>query len=231
MVDHDYNLGFVPDIDPVCNDTSVTLNIGSNVPDGAILQIIMMDDSLAEMYDDTFEVHDKTATCTIELTDNTPKEYSAMIMLQFNAEEVVQPEIVRDVYGDYGEFMLGVNAQEANFTDGIVGKNGIYNFSVYYPSRQAILDEQNKPDLELVSYENKTEQYGSRYVVGIVKNNTESTYGYVQIDISMFDKDGNLLGSTLDNVNDLGPGGTWKFKALIYDDDCTNYKITDVSGF
>ena len=38
-------------------------------------------------------------------------------------------------------------------------------------------------------------------------------------------------GSTLANVNNLEPGGTWEFKAMVTDDDFTSYKIVDVTGF
>ena len=70
----------------------------------------------------------------------------------------------------------------------------------------------------------------SRYVTGQVKNNTDKNYSYVQIEIKMY-KDDTVLGSTLDNMNNLGPGETWQFKALITDNECNKYTIVGVTGF
>lgn len=89
--------------------------------------------------------------------------------------------------------------------------------------------EETKADLEILSYENLSEG-GLRYVTGEIRNNTNKSYSYVQVEINMY-KDDTVLGSTLANVNNLGPGETWKFKALITDDDCNRYTIKDVTGF
>ena len=48
--------------------------------------------------------------------------------------------------------------------------------------------------------------------------------------IHMF-KDDTVLGSTLDNMNNLGPGETWQFKAIITDNECNKYTIVGVTGF
>lgn len=51
-------------------------------------------------------------------------------------------------------------------------------------------------------------------VSGILKNNTDKEKSYVQIEIPVYDAEGNKLGDALDNISNLEPGGTWKFKAL-----------------
>lgn len=84
-------------------------------------------------------------------------------------------------------------------------------------------------NLQVVSHDSVAEEY-SRYVVGKIKNNTSHTYSYVQVEINLYNGDA-LIGSTLDNVNNLEPGQTWEFKAIITDDNCTSYKIVDVTGF
>jgi len=68
-------------------------------------------------------------------------------------------------------------------------------------------------------------------VVGTVKNNTDKEYSYVQVEINLYDDSGAQVGSTLDNTNNLEPGGTWKFKAVIMEDNATKYRIKDISGF
>lgn len=92
-------------------------------------------------------------------------------------------------------------------------------------------EPQKKPNLEVVDHKPESGEYGTRYVTGTIKNNTNKTYSYVQVQINLYDKDGAQVGSTMDNTTNLEPGGVWKFKALILDDDATKYKIVEVTGF
>lgn len=89
--------------------------------------------------------------------------------------------------------------------------------------------EEKKEDLELLSYDSISDNY-IRYAVGEIKNNTDKTYSYVQVEINLYSGD-SLVGSTLDNVNNLEPGDTWKFKAPILEEDCDSFKIVDITGF
>lgn len=59
----------------------------------------------------------------------------------------------------------------------------------------------------------ESDQFAS-YVTGVIKNNTNSDRSYVQVTFPCYDKDGNKLGDAMDNVQDLGAGKTWKFKAM-----------------
>lgn len=87
----------------------------------------------------------------------------------------------------------------------------------------------NRPDLEVLSYTTETQGY-IRYVTGEVRNNAKRKYGYIQIEINLY-SGGALVGSTLDNVNNLGTGDIWKFKAPIFETNADQYKIINVSGF
>jgi len=70
------------------------------------------------------------------------------------------------------------------------------------------------------------------YIEGIVKNKKDKDYSYVQIEFVCYDKDGNNLGTALDNTNSLLANQTWKFKAtaMISDvneiDHCDYHNIT-----
>lgn len=86
------------------------------------------------------------------------------------------------------------------------------------------------PDLELMEFSGETDKF-NRYVVGKIKNNTDKEYSYVQVEISLYDGEGNQVGSTLDNVNNLAAGGTWKFKAIIIEDSATKFEIKNITGF
>lgn len=93
------------------------------------------------------------------------------------------------------------------------------------PSSQAKV-----PDLEVVEHSPVSEEY-ARYIVGTVKNNTNKKYEYVQVSINLYDKTGAQVGSTMANVNNLEPHGTWKFKAIVLEDNTAKYKIDKVTGF
>ena len=54
----------------------------------------------------------------------------------------------------------------------------------------------------------------SHYIEGTVKNNRDKDYSYVQIEFICYDKDGNNLGTAIDNTNNLLGQQTWKFKAI-----------------
>lgn len=86
-------------------------------------------------------------------------------------------------------------------------------------------------DLQLVESHVETGDYGTKYIVGSVKNNGAKTYSYVQVTINLYDNSGAQVGSTLANVNNLEPGGTWKFKAYWIEKDATNYKIKEITGW
>lgn len=87
------------------------------------------------------------------------------------------------------------------------------------------------PELEVLDYTSEVDEYGVRYVVGLVRNNTYATLSYVQVTIGLYGPGGMRVGSTLDNVNNLGPGETWKFRAMVFEDEATRFEIDDVEGF
>jgi len=89
----------------------------------------------------------------------------------------------------------------------------------------------SKDDLQLIESHTEAGQYGMKYIVGQVKNNGGKTFGYVQVTINLYDSSGAQVGSTMDNVNNLEPGGIWKFKAMWLKEDATTYKIKEITGF
>lgn len=95
--------------------------------------------------------------------------------------------------------------------------------------KATVTEVKNRPNLEVLSYSSENDGY-VRYVVGEIRNNTKKEYSYVQVEISLYE-DETLVGSTLDNVNNLEPGATWKFKAPIVEDNANKFKIKDVTGF
>ncbi|BBF42020.1 hypothetical protein lbkm_0702 [Lachnospiraceae bacterium KM106-2] len=85
-------------------------------------------------------------------------------------------------------------------------------------------------DLAVSDVKGTSDNYTS-YATGKVKNNTDRTYSYVQVEINLYDKSGNQVGSTLDNVTNLEAGSTWKFKAPILEQNVDNFKVKNVTGY
>lgn len=76
--------------------------------------------------------------------------------------------------------------------------------------------------------------YTSYYIEGTIKNNTNKQYSYVQVTFNLYDASGNQVGTAMDNVNNLEPNGTWKFKAIDlsgYGEKVVSYKLMEVTGW
>ena len=73
----------------------------------------------------------------------------------------------------------------------------------------------------------------SHYIEGTVINNRDKDYSYVQIEFICYDKDGNNLGTAIDNINNLLGHQTWKFKAMVMftDDTADHCDFHEISGW
>ena len=59
----------------------------------------------------------------------------------------------------------------------------------------------------------------SYYIEGTCTNEGKKDYDYIQVEYICYDKQGNNLGTAIDNTNNLLSGQNWKFKAVsIFDD-------------
>ena len=54
---------------------------------------------------------------------------------------------------------------------------------------------------------------------------------YVQITFDVFDREGNRVGTALDNINNLRSGETWKFKAHYFGEGARSYRVSKLEGF
>lgn len=73
--------------------------------------------------------------------------------------------------------------------------------------------------------------YGTGKIVGTLKNTTGRSYGYVQIEFGLFDHEGNTVGSTLANINNLDPDSTWKFEAPVFKAGATEAQVKNITSF
>lgn len=84
-------------------------------------------------------------------------------------------------------------------------------------------------DVEYVSYLGY-----SCELSGILRNKSNYSYSYVSIEFSLYDADGNNLGTALASVNNIGPGETWRFTATLLSYPSTepvSYKVANIYGW
>lgn len=133
-----YSTEFNPEYTTSCTDTSITIDMKYNCPDGALMQCMLLNNSLDESYSATAAIAGGEASFTFDLENTDAKVYGGMILFQFNAESVEQPDSVKAVYGEYGENLAGENTINATVAGHDDAKNGSVSFVVNYPSDEAI---------------------------------------------------------------------------------------------
>ncbi|MFT4415593.1 FxLYD domain-containing protein [Fredinandcohnia humi] len=69
------------------------------------------------------------------------------------------------------------------------------------------------------------------YIVGTIKNNSDQEYSSIYVDIQLFDKDGNVIDSTIDSLERFKPGQTWAFKTEYYNKNAVEFKISGITVF
>lgn len=74
------------------------------------------------------------------------------------------------------------------------------------------LSSQNLENAELVDHELEVSE-DEAIVTGHVENTGDSSLDYVEARAKFYSKEGNVIGTAMTNVTDLGAGETWKFDA------------------
>ena len=72
-----------------------------------------------------------------------------------------------------------------------------------------------------------TGPYGMLEITGIAKNTGSKELSYAEVDGKFYDKDGNVLQTSLDTTSNLNPGETWKFSISYPATD--NYDVANFS--
>ena len=84
---------------------------------------------------------------------------------------------------------------------------------------------------EFIEEPRMVEKDYSTYIVGTIKNNSGMEKGYMEVTFTLYDANGNNIGTALDNTNNLKDGGTWKFEAMVLDDDVASFELNEVTGY
>ena len=93
--------------------------------------------------------------------------------------------------------------------------------------------ENNSPEAkyEFVEEPKMVEKDYGTYIVGTIKNNSGMEKGYMEVTFTLYDTNGNNIGTALDNTNNLKDNGTWKFEAMVLEDDVASFELNEVTGY
>jgi len=84
----------------------------------------------------------------------------------------------------------------------------------YEPGKDGVSPVTEK--LQILSHTGGFTDYGSPMVTGTAKNVSSSNLIYAEVRVKWYDSAGSLLDTSLDNINDLGPGQTWRFEVIYF---------------
>ncbi len=101
------------------------------------------------------------------------------------------------------------------------------------PSAQSTAGTPDSPkeEFSVLAWAWGTGEYDNSVIKGIVQNNTDKEYGYLQVEFNLYDKDDNQVGSTFANVNNVEPHGKWKFEAMVMESTARSARLKGVTGF
>jgi len=84
----------------------------------------------------------------------------------------------------------------------------------------------------LISDTKTVDSIGTTWIEGEIKNNTDKTYSYVEVTFNLYDSNGAQLGTAIDNINNLEPNATWKYKAMgLVTEKVATYKLVEITGW
>lgn len=156
----------------------VTVNIDTNVPNGGIFELALMNGNL-DLLSDYVTAKDGKVIKEFSI----PKEWqvgylASTAMFRFNLPEHPQPENIKAIYGEKGEKMLGILAKEHSAG----GKNGIIDtVSVAYPDEVTVKNTQVKLFKQSVSDLIKTSK---GVIVSIKPAISSDDWSAVQVTVS-----------------------------------------------
>lgn len=73
----------------------------------------------------------------------------------------------------------------------------------------------------------------STYIEGRITNNSDKELSYIQVTYSIYDDEGNTIGTCIDNENNIDAYGTWKFNAICASgvQNVARYELKGITGW
>ncbi len=86
------------------------------------------------------------------------------------------------------------------------------------------------PVLIVVGDKSERDSFDEQWLNGMVVNQTEKAYQFVQISYDLFDSTGAQIGTATANTRGIAPHGRWLFKTVI-NGHCTRFKLAKLDGY
>ncbi|MBU9722633.1 MULTISPECIES: FxLYD domain-containing protein [Bacillaceae] len=127
-------------------------------------------------------------------------------------------------YQDYNDEQVFLELEEDEFFD--------HDIEDFYDMDESdfLWITVDETELPVMGAELVEDEYGSTYVTGRIRNDSEYTLDYLTIDINVLDEEGTIVASTLDIVEGIKPGQMWLFKAYYFDVEGHSFDIIRVQG-
>jgi len=87
--------------------------------------------------------------------------------------------------------------------------------------------EDNQPDLEILEYNDERGEYGNLVIAGQAKAHKD--FSYAEVKVKFYDQNDAVLGTSMDNINDLEKGEVWNFEVMYLgtnEEEVASYKIS-----
>ncbi|WP_096155700.1 hypothetical protein [Bacillus sp. FJAT-45066] len=133
-------LEFKGNMELKAEEGKIHVNITSNVPDGGIFEVVLMEANF-NIVSDFLEIKDGKIQHTFDVSEWEPGEVGGMAMFRFNLDDHPQPDSIKVIYGQFGEKMTGTLAVAHHQN----GKNGsIENVTIAYPNETAVKEKRSE---------------------------------------------------------------------------------------
>jgi len=96
-------------------------------------------------------------------------------------------------------------------------------------TKEELIKESSKKNFKLLD-DKIIKEKGVSYITGRVWNISERDLSYVQVQVNLYDINGNEMDTLFDNKTNLSKDGVWTFKILVGNQDKINYKIKSING-
>ena len=71
----------------------------------------------------------------------------------------------------------------------------------------------------------------ANYIVGVVKNNNNKDYDYLQISFTLYDANNNVVDTAFTNINNVRQGQTWRFEAMFFNENAVRWELDEITGW
>jgi lipopolysaccharide export LptBFGC system permease protein LptF len=116
---------------------------------------------------------------------------------------------------------------------GLIILGTIFNSLYLNPTGNVISNqvnpEKNTEQIHILNHEMGNDTYGNLFVSGIVGNDADKNLSYVEIKVKFYDKEGNVLKTTSESINDLKDKEKWKFESIYPSFDTSNVASYEIS--